>query len=141
MYSRRLLHRAAGGAFTEAMSTVTAPRTLVAEAAVPILPSGDLRRAESFYRYLGFGVAGRGEEYLRLTNGTVELHLYLDPGHDPLANSAGCYLRVTDPAALRAACRADGLNCLEVPGSGTYGETVFALVDPDGNTLRYGRIG
>jgi len=141
MYSRRLLHRAAGRTFTVAMSTVTRATATVTEAAVPILPSGDLRRAEAFYRYLGFRVAGRGAEYLRLTTGVIELHLYLVPGHDPLANSAGCYLKVVDPAALRAACRADGLNCLEVAGSGGYGETVFALVDPDGNTLRYGRAG
>ena len=124
------------------MSTVTEATTTVTEAAVPILPSGDLRQAEAFYRYLGFRVAGRGGDYLRLTNGSIELHFYLVPGHDALANSAGCYLRVADPAGLRAACRTDGLNCLEVAGgSGAYGETVFALVDPDGNTLRYGRAG
>jgi len=110
------------------------------ETAVPILPSGDLRRAEAFYRYLGFRVTGRGEDYLQLEHGGIELHLHLAPGHDPLANSAGCYLRVADPAELRIAWCADGLDCLEVAGSGLYGETLFALVDPDGNTLRYGPV-
>ncbi|HET9169460.1 MAG TPA: VOC family protein [Actinospica sp.] len=113
----------------------------VTETAVPILPSGDLRRAEGFYGYLGFRVTARGAGYLQLAYGEIELHLYLAPGHDPLANSAGCYLRVADPVRLREAWGTDGLRCLEVPGSAPYGETLFALVDPDGNTLRYGRVG
>ena len=113
----------------------------VTESAVPILPSGDLRRAEAFYAYLGFRVTGRGADYLRVVRGDIELHLYLEPGLDPLANPAGCYLRVADPAGLRTVWCTDGVNCLEVAGSGAYGETVFALVDPDGNTLRYGRAG
>lgn len=111
-----------------------------AETAVPILPSGDLSRAEAFYAYLGFQVARRGADYLQVTRGEIELHLYLAADLDPPANSAGCYLRVSDPARLRAEWRADGVNCLDVPGSEPYGETVFAVVDPDGNTLRYGRI-
>ncbi|MBR7829539.1 VOC family protein [Actinospica sp. MGRD01-02] len=113
---------------------------LATETAVPILPSADLRRAEAFYRYLGFRVVGRGEGYLQLARGDIELHLYLAPGHDPLTNSAGCYLRVADPARLRDAWCTDGINCLDVPGSGPFGETLFALVDPDGNTLRYGLV-
>lgn len=108
--------------------------------AVPILPSGDLSRAEAFYAYLGFQVARCGADYLRVTHGEIELHLYLAADHDPLTNSCGCYLRVSDPAALRAQWCMDGVVCLEVPGSEPYGLTVFAVVDPDGNTLRYGRI-
>jgi catechol 2,3-dioxygenase-like lactoylglutathione lyase family enzyme len=134
MYSRSVLHRARPRPFTVAMPPVT-------ETAVPILPSGDLRRAEAFYAYLGFRVTDRREGYLQLAHGAIELHLYLAPGHDPRANSAGCYLRVADPGRLRAAWCTDGIDCLEVPGSAPYGQTVFALVDPDGNTLRYGGVG
>ena len=113
----------------------------VRQTAVPILPSSDLSRAEAFYRYLGFRVVRRGGDYLQLADGGIELHLYHAEEHDPLTNSAGCYLRVADPAALRAAWCADGLNCLDVPGAEAYGRTLFALVDPDGNTLRYGAVG
>jgi len=109
------------------------------ETAVPILPSGDLSRAEAFYAYLGFQVVRCGADYLRVTHGEIELHLYLAEGHDPLTNSSGCYLRVSDPAGLRSEWGTDGVDCLEVPGSEPYGATVFAVVDPDGNTLRYGR--
>ncbi len=110
-------------------------------AAVPILPSGDLRRAEAFYAYLGFAVVSRARDYLQLAQDGIELHLYLAEDHDPLANPAGCYLRVPDPVRLRAHWHTDGVSCLEVPGSEGYGQTVFAVVDPDGNTLRYGRAG
>jgi catechol 2,3-dioxygenase-like lactoylglutathione lyase family enzyme len=113
--------------------------TSLTETAVPILPSGDLRRAEAFYRYLGFRVAGRAADYLRVARGEIELHFYLAPGLDPLSNAAGCFLRVADPAGLRTAWCDDGVNCLDVSAAPRYGETVFALVDPDGNTLRYGR--
>jgi catechol 2,3-dioxygenase-like lactoylglutathione lyase family enzyme len=134
MYSRTVLPVARARPFTEAMPSVT-------EYAVPILPSGDLRRAEAFYGYLGFTVTGRGADYLQMVRGEIELHLYLAPGLDPLANPAGCYLRVADPDGLRAAWGTDGVNCLDVAESRPYGETVFALVDPDGNTLRYGSVG
>jgi catechol 2,3-dioxygenase-like lactoylglutathione lyase family enzyme len=108
--------------------------------AVPILPSADLRRAEAFYAYLGFQVVLRGADYLQVTHGEIELHLYLAVDHDPLTNPSGCYLRVSDPAALRSVWCSDGVDCLDVPGSEPYGATVFAVVDPDGNTLRYGRV-
>jgi catechol 2,3-dioxygenase-like lactoylglutathione lyase family enzyme len=117
----------------------TAPSASRAESAVPILPSADLSRAEAYYRYLGFSVLGRSGDYLRIARGRIELHLYFKQGLDARTNSAGCYLRVEDPQDLRGVWSGDGLPCLDVPGSQEYGATVFALVDPDGNTLRYGK--
>jgi hypothetical protein len=108
--------------------------------AVPILPSADLDRALGCYTYLGFTVLGRTADYLRLALGPVELHLYLDPGLDPLRNSAGCYVRVADPAALRTAWADDGVNCLDLPGTDGYGRSLFAVIDSDGNTLRVGPL-
>lgn len=108
--------------------------------AVPILPSSDLDRSAPCYAYLGFRVLARGADYLRVARDGLELHLYLDPGLDAVANGAGCLLRVADPAALRGSWCADGVACLDVPGSGEYGETLFAVVDPDGNTLRIGPL-
>jgi catechol 2,3-dioxygenase-like lactoylglutathione lyase family enzyme len=108
------------------------------ESAVPILPSSDLARSEAFYAYLGFRVLSRTQDYLRVLHGTIELHLFLADDLDPLRNSAGCYFRVADPESLRRTWRRDGVACLEVPESDGYGLTRFALVDPDGNVLRYG---
>lgn len=115
-------------------------RTLRGGQAVPILPSCDLDRAAACYRYLGFTVLGRADDYVRLALGPVELHLYLEPALDPLRNGSGCYLRVPDPAALRAAWRDDGVNCLDLPGTAAYGTSLFAVIDSDGNTLRIGPL-
>lgn len=129
--------------FTGSMPTTrpVAARAASAGSAIPILPSADLDHALACYRYLGFQLLGRTDDYLRLSLGTVELHLYLDTGLDALRNSAGCYLRVSDPAALRVTWSDDGVNCLDVPGSAAYGASLFAVIDCDGNTLRIGPFG
>jgi catechol 2,3-dioxygenase-like lactoylglutathione lyase family enzyme len=111
-----------------------------AASAVPILPSPDLDRSWAFYRYLGFGLLSRTEDYLRVAFGRIELHLYLDPGLEPVRNGGGCWLRVADADALRTVWQADGVACLDLPGADPYGPTLFAVVDPGGNTLRVGPL-
>ena len=137
-------------AFTGAMPTTqpvaagTAPSALSgpvpASSAVPILPSPDLDRSLAFYAYLGFELLGRTEDYLRIALDGAELHLYLDPNLEPVVNGAGCYLRFSDPRTLWETWIADGVACLEMPGSEAYGRTLFAVVDPGGNTLRIGPL-
>jgi len=111
--------------------------------AVPILPSLDLDRSLAFYAYLGFELLSRTADYLRVALDGAELHLYLDPDLEPVANGAGCYLRFADPGALRAAWSADRVDCLDLPdlpGAEAYGPTDFAVIDPGGNTLRVGPL-
>jgi catechol 2,3-dioxygenase-like lactoylglutathione lyase family enzyme len=107
-------------------------------ALVPILPSSDLERSLAYYRYLGFDVLEHAADYARLTWDGAELHLYPHPGLDALSNSAGCCLRVGDPDGVRSAWMRDGVECLEMPVPKHCGFTAFAVVDPDGNTLRIG---
>ena len=111
------------------------------DALVPILPSSDLERSLAYYRYLGFELLEHAADYARLGWRDAELHLYPHPEIDPLANSAGCYLKVADPDAVRKAWIGDGvdcIDCLETTIPPHCGLTVFAVVDPDGNTLRIG---
>lgn len=105
---------------------------------VPILPSSDLERSLAYYQYLGFDLLERAADYARLSWHDAELHLYPHPTIDPLANSVGCYLKVADPDALRAAWSGDGVDCLDTAVDEHHGPTVFFIVDPDGNTLRIG---
>lgn len=107
-------------------------------ALVPILPSSDLERSLAYYRYLGFDVLEHAAGYARLSWHDAELHLYPHPTIDTPANSAGCYLKVPDPDALRATWTGDGVDCLDMTVEPHYGPTTFAIVDPDGNTLRIG---
>ncbi|HEV3169095.1 MAG TPA: hypothetical protein VGZ32_02085 [Actinocrinis sp.] len=105
---------------------------------VPVLPSVNLDRSLAHYRYLGFRVLEHAEDYARLAWSDAELHIYRQPELDPAANCIGCYVRVTDPQALRATWAGDGVECLDMSISSHYGPTAFAVVDPDGNTLRIG---
>ena len=107
--------------------------------AIPILPSGDLARSASFLADLGFATRLQTCDYLQADVGGTELHYYL-AGVDPGSNPNGCLLRVDDPEKLRAVWTAEGVDCLDVTASDAYGQTEFAVCDPDGNLLRVGRV-
>jgi catechol 2,3-dioxygenase-like lactoylglutathione lyase family enzyme len=120
----------------------------VRASAVPTLPSRDLEETLAFYARLGFKNRGGPHEewgYLILGRGTIELHFFAEPGVDPLATAAGCYLRVPDADALHAEWRRIGVEAdaatgsrLQQPVETEYGMREFALVDPSGNLLRVG---
>lgn len=113
--------------------------------AIPILPGRSLPDTLAFYARLGF--AGRiiGGAYAILTRGTLELHFFAHPALDPYASHAGCYLRVQDVDALHAdfataALPATGVPRMDRLEDKPWGMREFAVVDPDGNLLRIGRV-
>ena len=121
---------------------------MVVERAVPLLPSRDLARSLDLYGRLGFenrGAPLEEWEYLILGRGDIELHLSLNPDVDPLRTAGACYLRVADAdavhatwgAALTGEDRAAGVR-LEPLVDAVYGMREAALVDVDGNLLRFG---
>jgi catechol 2,3-dioxygenase-like lactoylglutathione lyase family enzyme len=120
----------------------------VAEFAVPILPSKNLRETLAFYERLGFENRGAPPEqwdYLIIERGGIELQFYGDPDVDPLSTAAMCYIRVEDADAVHAEWDSVGVprdeatgSRLEVPSLTFYGMREFALVDPSGNLLRVG---
>jgi hypothetical protein len=120
----------------------------VAEYAVPILPSRDLRETLGFYERLGFENRGAPPEewnYLIIGRGGIQLHFYGEPDVDPLTTSASCYLFVADADALfeewtGAEIEADPAtgSRLVGPVDAEYGMREFAVVDRSGNLVRVG---
>ena len=120
----------------------------MAERAVPILPSRDLRETLAFYERLGFENRGAPPEewgYVIIGRGDVELHFYEAPETDPLTTAASCYVFTDDADRLHAAWQAVGIasdpatgSRLVAPTDTDYRMREFAVVDPSGNLVRVG---
>jgi catechol 2,3-dioxygenase-like lactoylglutathione lyase family enzyme len=120
----------------------------VADLAVPILPSRDLRATLAFYERLGFENAAAPPEewdYLIIRRNGAELHFYLDTEVDPLTTPFTCYVRTDDADALYTAWKA--LDIPTDPATGSrlhpisdmeYGMRQFAVIDPSGNQVSFG---
>jgi catechol 2,3-dioxygenase-like lactoylglutathione lyase family enzyme len=123
-------------------------RALIANGAVPILPSRDLRETLAFYERLGFENRGAPPEewdYLIIGRGDDWwLHFFSWPEVDPLTTSSSCYLYVDDADAVyeewRGAVEPDPAtgSRLEPPRTTDYRMREFALVDRNGNLIRVG---
>ena len=119
----------------------------MAEAAVPILPSRDLRETLAFYEALGFENRGAPPDewdYLIVGRGGIWLHFHSAPEVDPLTTAASCYLYVEDADALHDVWRpvvepdpATGSRIV-APVDTDYGMREFAVVDRSGNLIRVG---
>jgi hypothetical protein len=120
----------------------------VADFAVPILPSRDLRATLSFYERLGFENAGAPPEewdYMIIRRNGAELHFYLDPKVEPLATAFTCYVFTEDVDALYNEWKAQGIPTDPATGSRLhpitdmeYGMRQFAVIDPSGNQVSFG---
>ena len=119
----------------------------------PIFPSGDFGATAAFYGHLGFDeMARHGEDYLIMTHSAgFELHFY--PAKvKPRTNDHGAYARFGDLAELDALyARWDGrcntpafarvagkVGRLHAPVDTDYGLREFAIIDHDGNLIRFG---
>jgi catechol 2,3-dioxygenase-like lactoylglutathione lyase family enzyme len=102
----------------------------------PIFSVRDLDAAMDFYHRLGFSVrayrAGAGYGFASLDG--VEIHLGV-PSREHHPGSA--YLFVDDADQLAAAWQAAGIEVF-TPQDTEWGRREGALVDPDGNTIRFG---
>ncbi len=112
---------------------------------IPVLPSRSLPRTIAFYERLGF--AGRllaSDTYAILSRGELELHLFPHPTLEPEECYAGCYMRVADVDGLhacfsRARLPRTGIPRLEPVEDKPWLMREFALVDEDGNLVKFGR--
>jgi len=102
----------------------------------PIFAVRDLDMAMEHYRRLGFDVrpyAGGG--YGFASRDGIEIHLGVVPEGDRRTGSA--YLFVEDADELAAAWRAGGAE-VHSPRDTAWGQHEGAVVDPDGNVIRFG---
>jgi catechol 2,3-dioxygenase-like lactoylglutathione lyase family enzyme len=101
----------------------------------PIFSVRNLDAALDFYRRLGFTVrAYQGGGYGFAMRDGVELHLGV-PTREHHSGSA--YLFVDDSDQLAAEWRAAGVE-VNGPEDCEWGQHEGALVDPDGNVIRFG---
>jgi catechol 2,3-dioxygenase-like lactoylglutathione lyase family enzyme len=105
----------------------------------PIFPVSDLDAALAYYRRLGFRARRwEGGGYGFVTFDGVEIHLGAEPDLDTRPDHrATAYLFVGDADALARTWLAAGGD-VRVPEDTEWGQHEGALVDPDGNVIRFG---
>jgi catechol 2,3-dioxygenase-like lactoylglutathione lyase family enzyme len=105
-----------------------------------MLPSADIDRTARFYADLGFTLEHRtGDEYGILVRDGIELHFFAYRDLDPAANCAGCYVRVSDVDALHAEFAERQVERLTPVEDKRWRMREFAIIDPNGNLLRFGQ--
>ncbi|HZC73174.1 MAG TPA: VOC family protein [Jatrophihabitans sp.] len=102
----------------------------------PIFAVRDLDAAMDHYRRLGFRVrAYQGGGYGFAFRHGIEIHLGVVPDDDRRVSAA--YLFVEDADELATVWRSAGVE-LHVPQDTEWGQREGAVVDPDGNVIRFG---
>ena len=102
----------------------------------PIFAVRDLDRAIAHYERLGFATrAYVGGGYGFATRDGIEIHLGVVRAAD--CGTSGAYLFVEDADELAATWRAAGID-VHPPEDTEWGQHEGAVVDPDGNVIRFG---
>ena len=102
----------------------------------PIFPVGDLDVALDHYQRLGFAVrrySGGGYGYATRDGVEIQLGLVAELDH----GTSSAYLFVDDAAKLAAQWRVAGME-VHGPQDTAWGQHEGAVVDPDGNVIRFG---
>ena len=104
----------------------------------PILAARDLDAMAAHYRRLGFLVRHAEESgYAYATRDGVEIHLGAVNDDSHARSPCSAYLWVDDADALAAEWRSAGVE-VHGPEDTTWGQHEGAVVDPDGNVIRFG---
>jgi hypothetical protein len=104
----------------------------------PIFPVRDLRASPAHYQQLGFETREyEGGGYGFVTRDGVEIHLGVVANIGPADAKHSAYLWVDDADALAWEWRSAGAE-VHVPEDTEWGQHEGALVDLDGNILRFG---
>lgn len=107
------------------------------ERIAPIFPVRDLRLSLEHYGRLGFATREyHGDGYGYLTSDGVEIHLGVVPDVSGV-NPSSAYLWVEDADELAQTWSRAGAD-IRFPEDTEWGQHEGALVDPDGNVIRFG---
>jgi catechol 2,3-dioxygenase-like lactoylglutathione lyase family enzyme len=102
----------------------------------PIFAVRELDVAIAYYERLGFATrVYHGGGYGFATRDGIEIHLGVVAAQDQRINSA--YLFVNDAEALAEEWRSAGVE-VHSPQDTEWGQHEGAVVDPDGNVIRFG---
>jgi catechol 2,3-dioxygenase-like lactoylglutathione lyase family enzyme len=113
---------------------------------IPVLPSRSLQKTIKFYERLGFAGTTLGSgTYAILTRGDLELHFFPHPELRPEECYAGCYMRVAEVDTLHSAFTPAGLPAMGIPRlekveNKPWKMREFALIDEDGNLVKFGKV-
>ena len=113
---------------------------------IPVLPSRSLVRTIMFYEKLGFsGELLASDTYAILTRGDLELHFFPHPELKPAECYAGCYMRVSEVDKLHSGFAPAGLPATGIPRmerveNKPWMMREFALIDEDGNLVKFGKV-
>ena len=103
----------------------------------PIFPVRDLDVSLAYYARLGFETRRyEGGDYGFVTSERVEFHLGVVENFDDHGH-ASAYLFVDDADAVVAGWEAAGVE-VHPPQDTEWGQHEGAIVDPDGNVIRFG---
>jgi predicted enzyme related to lactoylglutathione lyase len=103
-----------------------------------IFPVRDLSASLAHYQRLGFDTREyEGGGYGFVTRDGIEIHLGLVADIRPSSAKHSAYLWVDDADELADTWRAAGAE-VHMPQDTEWGQHEGALVDPDGNVLRFG---
>jgi predicted enzyme related to lactoylglutathione lyase len=104
----------------------------------PIFPVRDLHAALEHYRRLGFDTrADGGGSYGFAARDAIEIHLGTVTAGNVSTSPASAYLHVADADALAREWQLAGGD-VHPPVDTDWGRHEGALVDPDGNVIRFG---
>lgn len=107
-------------------------------AVAPIFPVADVERALAYYARLGFETrAWSGGGYGFVTFDGFEVHLGVSPHLNTTAMRGGAYFFVEDADELFRTWQAAGAD-VHPPEDCEWGQHEGALVDLDGNVIRFG---
>jgi hypothetical protein len=106
--------------------------------AAPIFPVRDLSTSLAHYQRLGFDIReSEGGGYGYVTRDSVEIHLGVVALGHPASSKHSAYLWVDDADVLAQEWRAARAD-IHMPEDTEWGQHEGALVDLDGNVLRFG---